>query len=81
MVLDCKLIIIRLKTVFPEGLEVSTRKGMMTNTYALFMRDATIYKFKMLDDFAVEPHLTYSEDAFINEFDGIEWTVRRVIKW
>jgi len=79
MVLESSSIVDQLKTVSPEGLEVTSRNGMETSTYAMYLREATIYVFRMEDDFSVEPHVTYTEDAFLNEFDGVEWRVRRVI--
>lgn len=31
------------------------------------------------DDFSFEPHLGYTEDAFLKEFEGVEWKVELVI--
>jgi hypothetical protein len=79
MVVEGSAIIKRLKSVSPEGLEVTTRKGLLTSTYALYFRNSTIYVFRMEDDFSFESHLSYTEDAFLKEFEGVEWRVRMVI--
>lgn len=80
MVLYGSNIIKQLKTISPEGLEVTTRNGVLTSTYALYLRVEKIYVFRMEDDFSFEPHLGYTVDEFLKEFEGVEWKVELVIE-
>ncbi|MBS4039683.1 MAG: hypothetical protein KGZ81_03700 [Flavobacteriales bacterium] len=74
-----KELIEQFKDVYPEGLQATTLNGVLTSTYALYLRDQKIYVFKMEDNFSFEPHMGYTEDEFLKEFEGVQWKVELVI--
>ena len=69
----------KLEQIEPEGLEVSTRMGILSSTKAIYKRKGLFYIFMMEYDFSFEEDIGYIKTEFLEKYKNWYWKVEQTI--
>lgn len=69
----------KLEQIEPDGLEVSTRMGLLITTKAVYKRKDLIYIFLMEYDFCFDEGIGYTKTEFLKKYKNWYWKVEHTI--
>ncbi|HEK19771.1 hypothetical protein [Mucilaginibacter sp.] len=68
-----------LKRINPEGLQVSTKVGLLNSTKAVYFKDNKFYIFRIEDAFSFNKSNGYTEKELTEKYGNYIWRIEEVI--
>lgn len=69
----------KLDSVYPEGIQVSIKTGIIFSTKAIYKNDELIYLFNIDEKFEFDEKFGYTKNEFISKYLSYSWKIEMII--